>query len=59
MEVGVLEALKGLGHEIRNGLKVVWLKRPDFFLQADEGFKFFNCPFNLLLILKILMQFAH
>ncbi len=38
---------------------MVWLKRPDCLLQADKGFKFFNCPFNLLLIFKIIMQFAH
>ena len=38
---------------------MVWLKRPDFLLQADKGYKFFNCPLNLLLIFKILMQFAH
>ena len=35
------------------------VKKAYFLLQADEGFKFFNCPFNLLLIFKILMQFAH
>ncbi len=38
---------------------MVWLKRSDFLLQADKGFKFFNCPFNLLLIFKVLKQFAH
>jgi hypothetical protein len=51
--------VKGTVTRDYNGLKVVWLKRPDFLLLADIGFNFFDCLFNLLLIFKILMQFAH
>ena len=38
---------------------MVWLKRPDFLLPPDIGFNFFNGPVIILLIFKILMQFAH
>ena len=29
------------------GHPFTWLKRPDFLLQADKDFKFFNFPYNL------------
>ena len=38
---------------------MVWLKRPDLVVRPDISFNFLNSFFYLLLIFKVLKQFAH
>ena len=36
-----------------------WFKSPKLLLPPDINLNFFNCPFNILLIFKILMYGTH